>query len=356
MQISATPLLDKFWPEQKGIERKLTVVGNRAVEAMESAFLKILGPEIKQAQHSYYDYLQLAKKMSYTPEDVKIFSIRLVQFQTTPEFGEAAGLFLSALMNASEHSNFEIVAKSLSIPLEYLGNENTKNVKVDGDAGRCFGWNMKSGRLVLLGGAQDSAGLKMSGGELIINGNAGEFAGSDMEGGKLIVRGSAGDSAGKDISGGELEIMGNAGRLCGNGALKGKITVHGKAGDGAGYHLNGADVVVKGDCGESAGWAMDKGTLQIDGATGKRPGYLLQGGTLTLRGGAGDGLGFMMDKGTIIANCNVGEDAGYGMKGGLIRINGSMLSLGNNIHDGTIYQYQNILVYKGKMVGQPLED
>lgn len=175
-----------------------------------------------------YDYVtKLIKDLRYTSGDITNFSIALTEFQKEDTFGYRAGIFLSALINNCNETDFLVVTEHLVEKPSFLGYNNTKNITVKGDVSGEFGygmesgiviiggnadWNlahlMKKGDIIAKGNVKDNAGYEMYGGSIIVEGNVGKSVGLFMNGGKIIVNGNAGGDVGKYLWGGEIHLNG----------------------------------------------------------------------------------------------------------------------------------------------------
>ncbi|MFH0860874.1 MAG: hypothetical protein V1921_06700 [Candidatus Altiarchaeota archaeon] len=141
------------------------------------------------------------------------------------------GLFLTALIQGSKHSDFKIKTK---IPLRNFGFKlKDKRITVEGNLEDWTGNQMESGRIMVNGNVGSDTGHKMRGGEIIIDGNAAYRTGFRMKGGKTHVKGSVLGALGAYMEDGLVEVDGNGGENVGlamNGGIikvKGDITSFG---------------------------------------------------------------------------------------------------------------------------------
>jgi hypothetical protein len=189
------------------------------------------------------------KNHGYSAKDIENFSIALAEFQEDDGFNSFAGLLLSVLVNNGKEVDYVIHTAHLSVPIWYLGYENTKNITVKGNVGGAIGRNMQGGTITVEGNAGCQAGEHMRSGTLIVRGNADNQAGFGMTGGTLIVQGNAGYQVGWSMGGGEIIVKGNAGNAVGHAMDGGVITVVGNAGDDIGEYSMGGEIHFEGRIG-----------------------------------------------------------------------------------------------------------
>ncbi|MFH0860873.1 MAG: hypothetical protein V1921_06695 [Candidatus Altiarchaeota archaeon] len=116
------------------------------------------------------------------------------------------GIFLSALMNESNHKEFKLKVRTPLSHLGYLASD--KDITVTGDLGEAAGHCMKDGKLIVKGNTRDMAGLGLEGGEIIVEGNAGTNTARLMEGGTLHIKGNSGILTALSMTGGILRVEG----------------------------------------------------------------------------------------------------------------------------------------------------
>jgi formylmethanofuran dehydrogenase subunit C len=150
-------------------------------------------------------------------------------------------------MNNSEEDVFVIHTGHLSGPIDLLGNYNTKNITVYGDAGWRVGEGMESGSIIVNGNSGEGAGTVMKGGVITVRGNAGTYVGTGLGGGRITVEGSAGNDVGYSMHGGTIIVNGSAEGYVGHNMDGGLIVVNGNAGD-IGLGMKGGEVHLFGDC------------------------------------------------------------------------------------------------------------
>jgi formylmethanofuran dehydrogenase subunit C len=108
------------------------------------------------------------------------------------------GLFFSALANVHPGDSFSIITSAMPWDPMFLGFRNSKDLHIEGDAGRFLAAHMKGGRIILEGNSSTFIGSS-------------SFIGCNMEGGTLIIKGDAHDvpynTGGKVIIEGDLLSM-----------------------------------------------------------------------------------------------------------------------------------------------------
>jgi formylmethanofuran dehydrogenase subunit C len=126
-------------------------------------------------------------------------------------------------------------------------------LQVEGDVGDYVGGGMRSGELLVGGGARALAACEMAGGLLTIGGDIGDFAASTlpgsmdgMRGGTLIVRGSAGARFGDRMRRGTALVFGDVGDFLASRMVAGTIAIGGRAGAHVGYGMRRGSVVFAG--------------------------------------------------------------------------------------------------------------
>ena len=132
---------------------------------------------------------------------------------------------------------------------DYVGiYNNGPKIQVNGDAGKKFGFYMKSGSLFLEGnlkGLLGSCGTDMTGGYMHISGNT-SFAGISMRGGLLVVEGDVHTHTGQAMQGGIIYVKGNNyGNLAEN-MNGGKIIIDGKSGGQIGFKMKNGEIYLEG--------------------------------------------------------------------------------------------------------------
>jgi formylmethanofuran dehydrogenase subunit C len=222
-------ILDKFSEqEEQGNEKKPQIITNGRIEAMRELFSKYKSISSNIALDNVYDLaVQLTNSIKYSSQDIALFSISLVHFQSEQFFVRGTGEFLSALINNSEDENFTIVTSNLSFPISNIGYKNTKNISIEGNAGNNVGVGMIRGAIHVNGNVGDTLGYKMDDGIITVNGNSKYQTGRDMNGGTIIINGDVDTQAGIWMNGGILIINGKCAHWLGNMMAGGTIIVNG---------------------------------------------------------------------------------------------------------------------------------
>jgi formylmethanofuran dehydrogenase subunit C len=128
---------------------------------------------------------------------------------TNRKFANKAGIFLSALIEAAEGSDFTIQTDHLKTPPRMLGLCNTKKIVVNGCVGDLLGMNMMEGSITVFGDAKDEVGHSMEGGKITVKGNTGMETGIFIKGGEITVEGNALNAIGSNMEDGYIFINGN---------------------------------------------------------------------------------------------------------------------------------------------------
>ncbi len=245
---------------------------------------------------NFYTYILEKFRNFLDPEKVdnKIVNAVLERLlENSKDDREKIGIVLSALINYSSHSYFEL---SL-VGVNHIGMYNDgKSIVIEGDI--------------------YSAGYRMQDGKIIVKGNVKYSVGDEIQGGKINVEGRVG-WAGYRMKNGEINIEDYVTSI-GSSMQGGKIIVKDNVGS-AGYNMQGGEIIIKGDVEFSAGKNMQGGKMVIEGNVEKSVGDNMQGGKIIIKGYA---------KGTV----------GYNMQGGEIYGNLSPEQISNHAKKGKIYQ------------------
>ncbi|NYZ74372.1 hypothetical protein H0O00_04475 [Candidatus Micrarchaeota archaeon] len=183
---------DETLRKMKNKYRKLCEFNDRIYEELESNGIMDVDEAV------YRKAVDMTKRTHYSSRDVERFSVALKEFEDEDnprsdiELQNNAGIFLSALINNGNDSDYVIHTAHLTVPLDFIGYQNTKNVTVNGDAGRWAGDSMQGGTVTVNGNAGAALGREMKGGEIHINGEMVMVAdfmrhGKIFHKGKLIV-------------------------------------------------------------------------------------------------------------------------------------------------------------------------
>ena len=115
----------------------------------------------------------------------------------------------------------------------------------------------------------------------------------------LIIEGSTGYFSTGLIDGPNVRVTGRVGWSCGENMMSGTIVIEKNAGSTFGAALRGGDLVCKGHVGSRTGIDQKGGTIIVGGDTGMLSGFMMQRGRMVVCGNAGKDLGDSMYDGTI---------------------------------------------------------
>jgi hypothetical protein len=262
-----------YKPEQKRATREAEVKESEALRQMKEAWVSCLPllPDIPLlvSDDKYNEIYHVVKTLRFTTRDVEEFILALEGFQHRERFSTKAGVFLSALINVGEESNYVIHTQHLEEPLDCLGYRNEKNIYVKGDAGDGFGLYMRGGIIVVDGYGGNGIGHGMENGRITVNGDAGHYVGVDMKGGDIVVNGSVKVGIGQTMEGGSITIGGEAERELGQFMRDGSIVIRGDAGSSVGEAMEGGVIMLEGRYGSlsviiKGGRVYHKGKLILD--------------------------------------------------------------------------------------------
>ncbi len=179
----------------------------KPADGLHAVFASLLAQEgIGEPEEFYAKACGSVGATKAEPKDVMAFSGGLRQYRSKPDAGWKAGLFISALINSSDHQHFVLAATGAGQPMDYIGFRNEKNLVIIGHAGSRLGWEMKNGSIYVDGNAGNEAGGKMADGKIWVQGDAGERAGIGMRGGMLHIKGKHGKEAGHARQGGTIVV------------------------------------------------------------------------------------------------------------------------------------------------------
>ncbi|NYZ74133.1 hypothetical protein H0O00_03245 [Candidatus Micrarchaeota archaeon] len=196
----------RYRPETEKAVRKVEVVEDETLRQLKEAWKTC--SYTGDSNGDYPEMLKIVKKLRYSAKDVENFSVALAEFRDEKGFSDSAGLFLSALINSGTDSDYVIHTNHWGVPVT-IGEYNTKNITVNGDAGNHLGFAMNGGSIIVNGNARWHPGGLMRGGSIIVNGDAGWYVGLNMRGGSITMNGDAGKGAGAGMRGGEIHIEGS---------------------------------------------------------------------------------------------------------------------------------------------------
>ena len=180
---------DKYKPEEEKDVRKVEVKEDEVLKQLKAAFKRFSYVRVKKPEENYPNASAQVKRISYSAKDVEKFSLALVDFQDRWTFEEAAGVFLSALINNGNDTDYVVHTEHLRRTIDSLGCRNTKNIIVNGSVGDDLGLFMKGGSITVNGNARSCVGLQMSGGTITVNGDAYTSVGQLMKGGEIHLNG-----------------------------------------------------------------------------------------------------------------------------------------------------------------------
>jgi len=147
---------------------------------------------------------------------------------------------------------------------------------LEGDLSRLdrIGWQLDSGRIVVVGSVGDYAGACMSAGEVSVQGDAVMLAACEMAGGTLSIDGNVGDHAASSLPGSM------------DGMRGGTLVVRGRAGHRFADRMRRGSAVVFGDVGDFLASRLVAGTIAIGGRAGAHVGYGMRRGSVVFAGSA----------------------------------------------------------------------
>lgn len=123
--------------------------------------------EYDEIYTSALNYIRGAK---YSSKDINVFSIKIKEYESEPNFVRVVGAFISVLIDNSEENSFEVVTEHLTRKMLSLGYLNKKRLIVNGDLGVYTGLCMKQGQLIINGNTGYYLGFMACGGEIYVNG------------------------------------------------------------------------------------------------------------------------------------------------------------------------------------------
>jgi hypothetical protein len=160
-----------FKPETEQTERKpIEHVQNKTVEKLRQIWkeavswmdLDILLD--MRTEKVYDEFREAIRNLKYTSKDVELFSVAMAEFKDEECFEFKAGIFLSALVNNGQETEYTIHTRHLG-EIPHLGFRNRdKEINVDGDCARCLGTEMSGGILRIFGNAGVEVGYQTFGG------------------------------------------------------------------------------------------------------------------------------------------------------------------------------------------------
>lgn len=220
----------RYAPEGEKQTRQAEVVEDETLKQLKDAYRRSVCEYYYETMEvfdePYEDSLKNLEGINYTAEDVEKFTIALAEFQDEKDFSKKAGLFLSALINNGNDTDYTVITNHLSEPLHCFAYKNRKNIVVEGNVGESFAHYMEAGTVLIQGDAGDHLANRMIDGEITVEGNVG-FGAASIQGGKVTIKGNAGHSFGS-MQGGEIHIEGEYGSISAHYIRSGKIYHRGK--------------------------------------------------------------------------------------------------------------------------------
>ncbi len=187
--LAASGTFKGFRPEIEHDVRKSIVEIDPTIQSMLGARLGFGGFQFQAPGKNYIEMLERVKKIEYGAKDIAAFCLRLGAYENEDNFSSNTGVFLSALINNCRDSGFIIPTNHLDTWIRYIGYLNKKDIIIEGNAGRCVGFEMEGGTITVKGNAAHLVGNRMKGGIITVNGNAADWIGEDMNGGDIRILG-----------------------------------------------------------------------------------------------------------------------------------------------------------------------
>ncbi len=191
------------------------------------------------------------------------------------------------------HNGFTLNTRSLSkeqsdLCSELVGNQlaNPLVIKVEGDGGHTFAYNIKSAIVELNGNASACARYAWNS-QFKIKGNvSGVFAknsvnsgfevygnveqcGAESENSVFVVHGDVGGACGFTSKNSSFEIDGNVGDACGGDSIRSRFKIGGSVGKGCGDGAQGGEFNIQGDAEEKLGYNSKNCKFNIFGRVDK---------------------------------------------------------------------------------------
>jgi len=245
-------LFDGLNKEEHQEFKEFAVERNKTLDKLVTKFEKQLARnwgstmKISAEERHYNNAMKLLSrgfKEGISSEDVEQFSVLLSNYQDKladwrTHAAWHSGIYLSAMIDSSDDTDFIIRSHHLSTPIDLIGYRNTKNVTLIGNAGKFVG-------------------CKMSGGNLVVNGNAYSIGNvnqfGEVENGNIEIKGDVGSKDQENTVSGSIAIR------------KGNVLVHGNVYQGIYYYGDPSSTIhIKGDVHGSI-YPARMGTINIDG-------------------------------------------------------------------------------------------
>jgi hypothetical protein len=167
---------------------------------------KFVADTLDSASSVYASSLRMVGEIQYAPHDIEeLCGFIGLSREADFELRGPMGLYLSALINASDERFFRLDLHPYPVRHHFLGFrlEADKNLLVKGDLGHFSGAGLCGGFLEVNGSTGSWCGAGMASGHIHIAGNALSKTGERMTGGQISVDGSIREIA-RQRSGGEI--------------------------------------------------------------------------------------------------------------------------------------------------------
>ena len=166
-------LVDERGDQKIVTDREMEVEENPRLETMMTAYEKWEGSHLLLTFIPAYDLaVGEVSSLQYTIQDITDFCFCLSLYEKQSDISWS-GLFLSALVNSGDESNYEIVTEHLDTRIEGLGFQNEKDVTVIGNTGDYTAWFMSAGSLQITGNVAKLSCYHMNGGVMRVDGKIG---------------------------------------------------------------------------------------------------------------------------------------------------------------------------------------
>jgi hypothetical protein len=173
---------------------------------------KFVASTLAGAAAVYESSLRLITEIHYAPHDIEeLCAFPGLVKEDDFELSGPMGLFISALINASDERVFSLDLHPYPIQHHFLGVrlEPGKQLLVKGDLGHFSGAGLRGGYLEINGSTGSWCGAGMTGGRIYVGGNALSKTGEGMSGGQIHVGGRIREIA-RQRAGGEVRTLSEA--------------------------------------------------------------------------------------------------------------------------------------------------
>src|SRR5208283_5408398 len=132
--LAASGRFKGFRPESEHtIRQPAPVAKDRKLEAMIEEWGRLHSPIGRYHDYTLGDMRRFGVS-AWPASDIERFSLIMGQFESEERFPQKAGVFLNILMSASSDTRFVIHTAHLSQRIDFLGDYNSKEIVVKGDA------------------------------------------------------------------------------------------------------------------------------------------------------------------------------------------------------------------------------